>query len=226
MIMSFMKKEKNNSKKRHLLMVSLNLLRRQYSLCGGKENKVKIIGITGKSGSGKSTLTKLLAKEMKSDCIDIDQIGHEATYNKQIAKRLCEVWGQEILGNDGKIDRKKLGKIVFSNKEKMDILTDITWDYMQEKLDNVLQKHLQDTIILEWALLPISKYWEKCDIKILMKAEDEKRKIQVMQRDKISEEYFLIRDANSINYEIYEFDYIFDNNYKPEIMEKLISRIK
>lgn len=187
---------------------------------------MKIIGITGKSGSGKSTLATSLAKKLKCDSINIDKIGHKATDDEKIRYKLCEIFGKEILGEDSKIDRKKLGNIVFSDSEKMDILTEITWGYMQEILDGILQKH-PPIIILEWALLPVdNKYWEKCDIKILMQADDAERKNKVIQRDQISEEYFLKRDAGSIDYGPFKFDYIFENDYKQETMQKIVNAIE
>ena len=183
---------------------------------------MKIIGITGKSGSGKSTLTDLLSKEMQCNSVNIDKIGHKATNNQEIAQKLCAIFGNEILGEDGNIDRKKLGNIVFSSKEKMAILTDMTWDYMQVIMDDRLEKETGDVIILEWALLPISKYWEKCDIKILMQSNDDERKNKVMQRDHISEEYFLKREEGCIDYAPYDFDFIFENDYQLETMEKKV----
>ncbi len=186
---------------------------------------MKIIGITGKSGSGKSTLAKLLSDNLDCNVVNVDKIGHKATQNCEIAKKLCEIFGTPILGKDGNIDRKKLGNIVFANKEKMDILTDITWEYMQNILDEILQKEEKEIIILEWALLPISKYWNISYIKILMTAKDEERKDKVMQRDKISEEYFIKRDSGAIDYTPYQFDYIFENDYKLGTIEKIAKTI-
>jgi len=77
---------------------------------------------------------------------------------------------------------------------------------MQKILDDILQKK-PHTIILEWALLPVdSKYWDKCDIKILVKADDEIRKNKVMARDNIGEEYFKIREKESLDYSHIKFD--------------------
>lgn len=187
---------------------------------------MKIIGITGKSGSGKSILAQMLVEELQCEAINIDKIGHKATSDKKISSKLCEVFGNEILGENNQIDRKKLGAIVFSDKEKMDVLTNITWGYMQEILDDILKKE-PEIIVLEWALLPIdSKYWGKCDIKVLMKAEDSIRKNKVMERDKISEEYFLKREANSLEYSKFEYDDIFENDYKLETIEEMVKKIK
>ena len=181
---------------------------------------MKIIGITGKSGSGKSTLAKILSDKMKCSTINIDKIGHKATEDNKIKEELCQKFGNQILGKDQKIDRKKLGSIVFSDKEKMDILTDITWGYMQDELDKILKNETGDVIILEWALLPISKYWEQCDVKILMKSDDVERKNRVIERDNISEEYFMKRDSNAMKYDKYVFDYVLENDYKLESLKQ------
>lgn len=185
---------------------------------------MKIIGITGKSGSGKSTLANLLAKELNCVSIDVDKIGHKATNDENISRKLCGIFGKEILGREGIIDRKKLGNIVFSDQEKMDILTDVTWDYMQEKIDEIL-KNNPEIIILEWALLPISKYWEKSDVKILIQANQDERKKKVIERDEISEEYFEKRDSKSLDYETVNADFKFYNEYEKKQMKDFVNQI-
>lgn len=185
---------------------------------------MKIIGITGKSGSGKSTLANLLAKELNCAGIDVDKIGHKATNDENISRKLCGIFGKEILGREGIIDRKKLGNIVFSDQEKMDILTDVTWDYMQEKIDEIL-KNKPEIIILEWALLPISKYWEKSDMKILIQANQDERKKKVIERDEITEEYFEKRDSKSLDYETVNADFKFYNEYEKKQMKDFINQI-
>lgn len=98
---------------------------------------MELIGITGKTGSGKSTIGKLLLDKLNGKYIDIDKIGHNATSDSSITKKLIQEFGDCILDNNKNIDRKKLGNIVFSNKNKMDILAKITWDYMENEIDNI-----------------------------------------------------------------------------------------
>lgn len=186
---------------------------------------MKIIGITGKSGSGKTSFASSLAKTLNCTYIDIDKIGHKAIYEPKISKTLCERFGQQILDEYGNIDRKRLGNIVFSSKDRMDELTEVTWTYMQHQLDDILLQN-NNIIVLEWLLLPISKYWGKCNFKILVKANNIQRKNKVMERDNISEEYFEKRDSSSIDYSTYKFDYIFENNYSKETMDRVIYKIK
>lgn len=185
---------------------------------------MKIIGITGKSGSGKSTFASLLANKLKCKHIDIDKIGHEATFRPEIFDILIEKFGTEILNQDGAIDRKKLGAIVFNQKDKMAELTDLTWDFMQQQLDLLLSSN-DEIILLDWMLLPDSKYWSKCDCKILITSDISKRKNIVVQRDNITEEYFEQRDLSSLDYSNFEFDYTFENDYITQTMEQMIEKI-
>lgn len=126
---------------------------------------------------------------------------------------MCNLFGTEILDENKKINRKKLGNIVFSSKENMDLLTDITWGYMQERIDNILNKS-HELVILDWSLLPITKYWEKCDIRILVVSDENERKKKVLKRDKISKEYLEKRESKSLDYNNIKYDFLWKNDYK------------
>lgn len=101
----------------------------------------------------------------------------------------------------------------------------LSWKFMQHQLDSILSQN-DKIVVLDWILLPHSKYWEKCDCKILLKSDDVRRKNKVIERDNISEEYFEKRDSASIDYSHINFDYIFENDYKEQTMRKMIDRIK
>lgn len=185
---------------------------------------MKLIGITGKTGSGKSTIGKLLADKLNCKYIDIDKIGHSATYDSSISEKLIKEFGYIILDDNKNIDRKKLGNIVFSDKDKMEILTNLTWDYMQNKLDNILSQD-EDYYILDWALLPTVKYWNMCDIKILITSDDIKRKEKILKRDKISKEYLEKREKNTLDYSNFQYTYYFNNDYSEKTLDSIVDTI-
>ena len=185
---------------------------------------MKLIGITGKTGTGKSTIATILAHKLDAQYVDIDKIGHQATSDPHIANKLCDIFGNELLDSDRMINRKKLGNIVFSDTDKMQILTDITWEYMEHKLDNILLQK-QQYFIFDWALLPKVKFWDMCDFKILVTSDDTIRKKRILERDHISEEYLEKRESATLNYSKLSFDFIFDNNYTKDSMDSFIEVI-
>ena len=128
-----------------------------------------IIGISGKSGSGKSTLARKIINKSNNKAIhlDIDKIGHSVLLLPEVKEELIKSFGESIIQKNN-IDRKKIGEIVFASRKEMNKLSDITWKYMQIEIDNFLNIHKNKIIILDWLLLPITKYFAMCDIKIFL----------------------------------------------------------
>ena len=177
-----------------------------------------IIGICGKSGSGKSTLASMFIEEYKPNVIhcDIDKIGHYVLTLEVVQSELVNVFGKSIISNN-KVNRKNLGKIVFDSPEQMQKLTDITWNSMENEIDKIINDNKEKLIILDWQLLPKTKYFEMCDNTIHLDVPYEIRKERAMLRDKITESDFELREKASYNYENLKFDYVINNNTKEEV---------
>lgn len=151
--------------------------------------------------------------------VDIDKIGHKSNEDYEVKQKLINTFGNSIL-TDNKIDRKKLGKIVFSNKYKMKKLEKITWNYMENEIDNIIDSNKDKIIILDYILLPKTKYFNSSNLKILLDIPYEIRKQRVLKRDNITEEAFDLRESASINYDDYEFDIIIkDENIKKKVLK-------
>ena len=86
-----------------------------------------IICLTGGIAAGKSTAARYFATR-GAKVIDADQLGH-ATYEAGTAAndRLVETFGDAVRAEDGGIDRKALGGMVFGKPEALKQLTDIVW---------------------------------------------------------------------------------------------------
>ena len=176
-----------------------------------------IIGICGKSGCGKSTLARTLIEYYENAIhLDIDKVGHKALMNQEVKSELIKSYGIDILNGDN-IDRKKIGEIVFNSRLKMKNLSDITWKCMQIEIDKFLIDNKDKIIILDWLLLPISKYFDKCDVKVLLDIPYEIRKERAIKRDNITEEAFDLREKASISFDENKFDYVINDNNKAEI---------
>lgn len=184
-----------------------------------------IIGICGKSGCGKSTLAKQIIEltNNKSVHLDIDKVEHKVLLLPEVKKELIKLFGKSVM-EDNIVDRKRLGEIVFASRNEMDKLSDITWKYMQIEIDKFLNENKDKIIILDWLLLSISKYFNMCDIKILLDVTYDIRKQRVMRRDNIAEETFDLREKASIDFNGEDFDYVLEISDK-EIVKRIVKSL-
>ena len=183
-----------------------------------------LIGLMGKSGSGKS-LISMLFKELDNNIqvIDVDKIGHMSHEDSEVKQKLVDSIGSQILNEDLSINRKELSKIVFNDEVKMKLLCEATYGFMVKKIDELISD--DKIIILDYALLPKTKYYELCDLKILVQASYDNRSNRVVKRDNVSFEKYSRIDANSVNYSDYYFDYIIENNSDMDSLRKAIGEI-
>lgn len=169
-----------------------------------------IIGITGKSGVGKSTYACKIAEDNEFCVVHIDKIAHKLMGLPTFKVKFRGIFGDEVIKN-GVVDRKYLGDLVFTNRHLYKEMSDLIWKSMKAEIDYIISTH--ENVILDWILLPHSHYWNMCDKKILIVANEERRKEMVMKRDSISKEYLEKRDSASIDYDDFQFDEVIYNEY-------------
>ena len=86
---------------------------------------MKVLGITGQVGAGKSTILAYLEEKYRAKVIQADQVGHLVMEpDTSCYKQICSLFGEQILAADQKIDRKKLGAIVFADQEACHVKCD------------------------------------------------------------------------------------------------------
>ena len=74
-----------------------------------------VIGLTGGIGSGKSEVSRLLP-ELGAAVINADQVGHQAyAPHSETWREIVHAFGAQVLQENGEIDRRKLGGIVFAD---------------------------------------------------------------------------------------------------------------
>lgn len=117
---------------------------------------MKIIGITGGIGSGKSTVASLLA-ELGAIIIDADKIGHEVLdTDNQARKQVVSAFGQGVLNPNGLVNRKELGKIVFTDHKALLHLNQIMHPLIKQIVKNKLRQFKEQearTVVLDAPLL-------------------------------------------------------------------------
>lgn len=186
-----------------------------------------IIGICGKSGSGKSKIADDLAKELGAIVINFDKISHLSTETDTFKELVKSKISKDVFDKNGNIMRKKLGEIVFKDREKLNLINACSEKIMCEIIDKLLEENTKPYVILEYSLLHLMKYFNMCNFKILVTAKESIRSERVMNRDGISEEYFALREKNSPNYIASLFDTVVENNTNDDYgLNLLVKMIK
>ena len=109
-----------------------------------------VIGITGGIASGKSEVCRVLEKKGFTH-IDADDVAHDVLELPDVISEIESEFGSDVVAEDKNsirhIDRKKLGKIVFDNTEKMNILENITHPRIVQQIKGMINNKQNDYII-------------------------------------------------------------------------------
>jgi dephospho-CoA kinase len=139
--------------------------------------KKPVIGILGGIGSGKSTVAAELGR-LGCAVIDADKLAKDALEVAVLREAVVARFGAGIVTPGGQIDRAALAKIVFSDREKLSILTNIIhpWVLTQtQALIEAYEKQHYKAIVLDVPLLA-EVGWEKyCDVMIFVRASEQTR---------------------------------------------------
>ena len=192
---------------------------------------MKVIGLTGGTGSGKSVVSKSLAVA-GAVIIDADKIAHEIILKGEPAyHEIIEYYGTGILDAEGNIIRKKLGEIVFNDKEKLAFLNQCTHKYIAAEVKRQIAAAKEEgtaiAIVVDAPLLMEAKLETVCDLVWVVYAEPEVRAQRVMARDDISYELAKARIANQKSWEEYKAaaTAVIDNSKDFSHLESQLSEI-
>lgn len=143
-----------------------------------------IIGITGGIASGKSTLSQCL-KENGFQIVDADKIAYDAlTIDESCMSQVKSTFdGVEI---EGKIDRKKLGNIIFNDKDKQKQLEAIVHPYVIFKIKEAIGQCDQDILFLDIPLLYESSLEYLCDDVVVVYVDEKVQIERLVKRNQLS----------------------------------------
>ncbi len=173
-----------------------------------------LIGITGNIASGKSEVARLFGKAGYT-IYDADTLAHDLyETDKGLLKQLANEFGEQVLNENGSLNRSELGHIVFSSGEMLRKLNAIVHpkllQYIQFKVFNALiEKTVLDAaLIVEWE---VHEYF---DTVIVVTCDDDIRCERLMARNNLSEEEALSRMHSQMAQEkkVPFADYAIDNS--------------
>ena len=151
---------------------------------------VRIIGITGGIASGKSTVTEFL-KQQGYQVIDADQVVHELQEpGGRLYQALLSTFGSAILQEDGRLDRPKLGAMIFGNPELLAQSSQIQNQIIREELARRrdLLAETEDIFFMDLPLLFELEYDNWFDQIWLVDVTEETQLSRLMARNALSQE--------------------------------------
>ena len=123
-----------------------------------------ILGLTGGVGCGKSTVLSLLQQEYEAEIIEADKVAHELMGpGTDCSRAIAQAFGADILTADGAADRRKLGPLVFADREKLLRLNGIVHPAVKREIGRRIAESSSSLIVIEAALLLEEHYEEICD---------------------------------------------------------------
>lgn len=191
--------------------------------------KALIVGLTGGIVSGKTTVADMF-RELGADIIDADIIAREVVRPKKKAwEKIVKHFGVGILRENQEINRKKLGNIVFSDKNKLKLLNQITHpeitELIKKKLENIINNNNRNNVCIVDVPLLFETGFENMMNKIIVVYLDPKKQInRLMKRNNLTREDALKRIKTQIPIEekVKMADYIIDNSNSLEYTKKQV----
>lgn len=176
-----------------------------------------IAGLTGGIATGKSLVADEL-RRLGAAVIDADRIAREIVEPGRPAfDEIVKEFGPGILKPDGAIDRKALGRIVFSDPAAREKLNAITHPRIRERIKEETECLLSEgalLIVLDVALLIETGVRYEVDKIIVVFAENAQQIERLMERDSLTREEALKRLScqMDINEKVKYADYVIDNS--------------
>ena len=175
-----------------------------------------ILGLTGNIGCGKSSLSDIFKKN-NIEIIDADIISRQIFEDKDVLESVFKQFGNEIKYEDGTLNRKALGNIVFNDDKKLIELNNLTHPLIRNKI----LKRISDAknkgekvVVIDAALIVESQYLDIIDKLLVVTCNIKEQIKRIKERDKCSEEEAIKRINSQMNQrEKVKFaDYIIDNS--------------
>lgn len=159
----------------------------------------KIIGLTGGIGSGKSTVAKYIASKGIPVYIADDEAKKIMT-KKSIIHEIQNLFKENIILENGQLDRKKIAAIVFQDSSLLKKLNEVVHPKVKKHFKKWLEKNKEAPFVVkEVAILFETGGNTECDKVILVTAPEDVKINRVMKRDNVSREEILKRMKNQLS---------------------------
>lgn len=173
-----------------------------------------IVGLTGGIASGKSTVSNYF-REFGAEVLDADVVAKELSEKEENVAKIIEIFGDEILDENGNISRKKMRERAFLEKDKLKQLNELLHPQVIEVFKNKKENTKEDEIVIfDIPLLFEAGMENLCDTVIVVYISKRVQLERMMKRDRhgIDLAERIIESQMSMSDKIDKADIIINNN--------------
>jgi dephospho-CoA kinase len=173
-----------------------------------------LVGLTGNYGMGKSTILSMF-KKFGAITLDADSIVKILLTEKDILKKIRGLLGDKVFYKNGSLNKEKVAKLIFKNKNLRHNLEDILHPIVFERINDFLDKiHEQDrVIVIEIPLLYERGYEDRFDRTITVHTKEDIA-LDRIEKEGIDRKDALLRLKSQlpVKEKVKRSDFIIDNN--------------
>ena len=153
-------------------------------------DKVFLVGLTGPTGSGKSEVSRIFM-ENHIPVIDADELARRVVEpGSPCLDELVKAFSNDILHDDGSLNRRQLARRAFATSEDTQLLNDITHPYIIDLTKKILMRleQMHELVaVIDAPLLFESGMDAICDVTVAVVAPHDQRLKRIMSRDGLTE---------------------------------------
>ncbi|MCC8069864.1 MAG: dephospho-CoA kinase [Ruminococcus sp.] len=179
--------------------------------------KSLIVGLTGQTGAGKTTVSEMFL-ENGFYIINADLIARMVMdKDTPCLNDVVSAFGNDILNENGELNRRRLSDIIFNDKNQLERLNSITYPYIVEKIQVMINSALtfcSNKILIDAPTLFESGCNKLCDIIVSVVSNRDLRLRRIISRDNITKSQAESRIKSQLSEDFFRThsDYIIENN--------------
>ena len=185
-----------------------------------------VLGLTGNIGCGKSSVSTIFM-ENNIKVVDADIVARQIFDDKNLLNEVFSTFGKSIRNQDGSLNRRALGNIVFNDDEKLILLNNLTHPKIKQKILSKVEEYKnqgEKIVVIDAALLIEDDYIKKKQKLILITCRKEIQINRIIARDNCTKEEAISRINSQMSQEekVKFADYIIDNSNSFEELQKKV----
>lgn len=151
-----------------------------------------VLGLTGGTGAGKTSALRAI-ESMGGTVIDCDALYHDMLEHNEDMRNAIHTTFPGVFSMDGRLDRQRLGKEVFEDKDRLEQLNAIVYQFLRPEISRRLEAGGTGLYAIDAINLLESGADALCDRTVAITSPLELRVRRIMARDGISEQYARLR---------------------------------